>query len=1490
MTVARRIPVFAAVVLAGMLARAACAQSGGAGYTITTIAGNGPVSGIASLNAAISGVVGIAVDSGGNVYFVVPQQNRVFKTARDGTLTTVAGTGLAGFSGDNGPAILAQLNNPIGIAIDSSGNLYISDTSNDRVRKVSGGVITTVAGDGIWGFSGDNGLAINASLSYPTGVAIDNSGNLYIADSSNYRVRKVSNAIITTVAGNGTCCYSGDNGSATNAQLNYPYGLAIDYAGSLYIADYENWRIRKVTGGVIVTVAGNGINGFSGDNGPAVSAQINYAAGIAIDGLGNLYIADSGNNLIRKVTGGTITTIAGGGGGCTQQVGPVGDGCPATQARLSGPDGVALDSSENLYIADSGDSRIREVAAGVISTIAGNGSNRYSGDNGLAIAAQLSPRGVAVQSRGNFYVSDTNDFRIRNISGGLITTAVGNGTCCYNGENIGATGAQEDAVGIALDTQGNLYTAEFWRIREVSNGTINTIAGNGSSGYSGDNGPAISAQISSAEGVALDGFGNVYIADQANNRVRKVSGGVITTVAGGGPPDGVSATAISLGQAVAVAIDSAGNVYFPSPNNHRVFKVSTSGAISTVAGNGSAGFSGDNGPPTAAQLNYPYGVAVNAAGTIVYIADRSNSRVRMVTGGVITTVAGGGSGCAQQTDPVGDGCSGVNASLNNPGVVALDSTGTVLYIADSLNYRVRKLSGGIITTVAGNGLCCYNGDNIAATSAELSYATGVTLDNNGNLIIGDSENFRVRKVSGGIITTIAGTGAYGYSGDNGPATSAQVTYSYGVAADNAGNIYIADAANHRIRKVAGGVITTVVGTGTPAYSGDNGPASSAAINDPYDVAMDTFGNLYIADTNNYRIRKVSGGTITTIAGNGWVSFSGDGGSATLSQISSPSGVAVDGSGNLYILDSGNSRIRQVSTTGLITTVAGNGNCCYSGDNGPATSAAINSAAIAADNAGNLYLANQNAVRKVSGGAITTIAGTNFNGYSGDGGPATGALLNNVQGLGVDSFGNVYVADNGNAVIRLLTTTPETITSLSPPSVIAGTGGFTLQVDGAGFSSGDTVLWNGTPLTTTFVNSGQLTALVSAVQVSQPETTAVTVNGISNAVVFPIVPDGTVTVSAVSVAQGGSFSIPVALTLNGSRTVNNITFGVQIVPVGSAPALTGSLSFTSGLSSAPVVATAGTTNSVAVLWNGLSSAVSGTTILGFITGTLPGNSTGGTAYSIQLTGAGGSLGNTSYNISVGPPAILAVQYNYLVGDSYPFTSDAAPNFGDGVLNLQDLVQELFAANSVPGFRPGVCSDRFDAMDTYPADTETTRGGDGVLDINDVVLELFRVNNLNLSRPVRDSRGGTCSVQLAMSTPASESVVRRRSGAEGALVLGVPQAISATEELVPVFLEARRNLSDVALTFALGDQRSQLRFVPGPAAKPSLTADGQIGVLALAWTDGLNLAAGAQLLLGYVAEPAGVSANLTVYGLSATQLDDHRTVVLNAPGNPGAGTAR
>ena len=305
--------------------------------------------GFKQTNASLFGIAGnLFIADGGNF--------RIRKVDTSGIITTVAGNGSSEFSGDGGPATSASLTNPFGVALDGTGNLFIADEGSNRIRKVdTSGIITTVAGNGSSGFSGDGGPAISASLSGPIGVALDGTGNLFFADAGNNRIRKVdTSGIISTVAGDGIFGFSGDGDPATSASLRDPFGVALDGAGNLFIADRFNQRIRRVDAatGIITTVAGDGptgigAGGFSGDGGPATSASLNSPFGVAVDGAGNLFIADTLNNRIRKVdTSGIITTVAGNG-----SFGFSGDGDPATSASLHEPFGVALDGSGNLFIA-----------------------------------------------------------------------------------------------------------------------------------------------------------------------------------------------------------------------------------------------------------------------------------------------------------------------------------------------------------------------------------------------------------------------------------------------------------------------------------------------------------------------------------------------------------------------------------------------------------------------------------------------------------------------------------------------------------------------------------------------------------------------------------------------------------------------------------------------------------------------------------------------------------------------------------------------------------------------------------------------------------------------------------------------------------------------------------------------------------------------------------------------------------------------------------
>jgi trimeric autotransporter adhesin len=515
-----------------------------------------------------------------------------------------------------------------------------------------------------------------------------------------------------------------------------------------------------------------------------------------------------------------------------------------------------------------------------------------------------------------------------------------------------------------------------------------------------------------------------------------------STVAGGVPPPTPPPGTTNIALPYGLALDSAGNLYIADTLNNQIWIYN--GKATVLVGSGARGYI--NGLAASAALNYPVAVAVDASGGVV-IADSDNDAVRRVSGGAIATIAGSFS-----TDTVteivsatpgysGDNGPAVQATLNRPNAVAIDAAGNI-YVADSDNHAVRKISAGTITTLAGNGTAGYTGDNGRATAAQLNLPSGVAVDPAGNVYISDFGNNVVRRVStAGIITTFAGNGRLGFSGDGGPAAQASLSGPLGLAVDSGGNLYIADAANNVVRMVASGVITTVAGNGSAGFSGDGGPARTALLNYPVSVAVAADGTLNIADFSNQRVRQVTGGIINTIIigrgirgyFSGGVTTSGDGDPSTSAQLDYPLGVAVDPLGNLLISDYGNNRIRKVAPTGVISTVAGTGVSAYTGDGHAAVDAAISGPiGLALDATGNIYFADSgnSRVRKIStSGTITTFAGNGTYGFSGDGGPATDAALSYPAGIALDSAGNLFVADYDNGVVREVLIADGTISTI-----------------------------------------------------------------------------------------------------------------------------------------------------------------------------------------------------------------------------------------------------------------------------------------------------------------------------------------------------------------------------------------------------------------------------------------------------------------------------
>ena len=652
-------------------------------YRIETVAGSANMGdGGPATAAQIGSIQGIATDRLGNLYLSDTDHSRVRKIDTTGTITTVAGTGTAGFGGDGGPATSAQLNLPYGLAVDAAGYLYIADLNNNRVRRVGpDGTIDTYAGSGGQGSSGDGGPASSAQMLSPRNVAVDAAGNLYISEFAGHRVRKVTpDGKISTAVGTGIAGFRGDGGSAAAAQLAFPAGLALDRLGSLYIADSQNQRVRKVLpGGQISTVVG----------GTGAFALLTPIA-VTVDLAGDLYVADA-TPMVHEFTLASAWIGAAG----TSAAGFSGDGGPAHAAQLTQPLDLAVDLGSNLYIADQ--MRLREVnGSGTIRTIAGDDYLHSIGDGSGATAAELNqPSAVAVDSLGDLFIGDTGTQRVRQVApAGAIATVAGTGVALPGGEATPSTATTLfSPMGVAVDQYGNLLIAETGahRIRQVSTGgRIYTIMGTGVAGVGPESMPATETQLRAPRGLCLDRAGTLYVADTANHRVlQSPQGGVVTTAAGNGAPgaggDGGPARLAQLNQPGACTVDSAGNLYIADTWNHRIRKVDAAGAIATVAGAGAAGYSGDEGPATAASLNAPQGVAADDNGNI-YISDTGNNLIRLVTpDGVIHTIAAiGAAGFA------GDGGPALSAQIDAPGGILLDGAGD-LYFADTGNNRIRRL-------------------------------------------------------------------------------------------------------------------------------------------------------------------------------------------------------------------------------------------------------------------------------------------------------------------------------------------------------------------------------------------------------------------------------------------------------------------------------------------------------------------------------------------------------------------------------------------------------------------------------------------------------------------------------------------------------------------------------------------------------------------------------------------------------------------------------
>lgn len=639
----------------------------------------------------------------------------------------------------------------------------------------------------------------------------------------------------STLAGTPGTLVNSQDGRGSAAQFDAPRGVAVDRAGNVYVADAQNNTIRKISpSGDVTTLAGSpGQQGAT--NGTGAAARFNEPFGVAVDEAGNVYVADTSNNAIRKITPvGVVSTLAGGSGAGSS------DGT-GTAARLHEPRGVAIDVSGTLYVADYENHLIRKItAAGVVTTLAGQADAPGSADGVGTAASFRSPMGIAVDAAGVVYVADAGNRAIRRITAdGVVTTRTLSGLVL------------SEPRGIAVDAAGVITVADYGShtIRSIAtSGVVSTFAGTLSSPGTTD-ATGSSARFHYPSGVAITSAGALYVADTDNDTVRAITtGGVVTTIAGlagrTSSVDGIGANA-RFEDPFSAAVDADGVVYIADSAAHVIRRITPDGAVTTWAGSPGS-FGSADGTGSAARFYSPFGVAVDTAGN-VYVADSLNSTVRKIAaGGVVTTLAG-----TARSRGSADG-SGAAAKFDQPFGIAVDANGNV-YVSDATANAIRKITpAGVVSTFAGLAGTAGSTDG-TGTSARFVVPYGVAVDTTGTVFVVDHGNHTIRRItSAGVVTTLAGTAGSAGSTD-GSGAAARFKYPSGVAVDRQGNVFVADTDNQVIRQItSSGEVTTVGGAASPGST--DGVGTAARFFNPKGIAADAAGRIYIADRSNHTVR------------------------------------------------------------------------------------------------------------------------------------------------------------------------------------------------------------------------------------------------------------------------------------------------------------------------------------------------------------------------------------------------------------------------------------------------------------------------------------------------------------------------------------------------------------------------------------------------------------------------------------------------------------
>lgn len=803
---------------------------------VTTLAGDG-TAGLVNgpgATARFRGPYAIASDAAGNIYVADYDNSVIRKVTPAGVVSTFIGTGLS---------------SPGGVAVGPDGNIYIADTGNQLIKKATpAGVVTVIAGTGSPGFA--NGAALSSAFRGPQDVAVDASGNVYVADANNNQIRKISGGIVSVFAGSGG---SGmNNGPFATATFKNPFGIDVDAAGNVYVADYNNGAVRKITqAGIVSTLAGNGTNGFADANGTA--ARFNRPSDVAVDVFGNVYVTDSFNSLVRKITpAGDVTSFAGSNGYFFKA-----DGL-GTRAVFGFPLGITIDPSGNVYTSDNGTPAIRKIT-----------TQGYYIDKDLPAGLVFDPT-TGVISGTPTDVSPATNYTIFAYNGAGGSSA---------GINISVRLPSTDATLSSLTTSVGSISPVF--SATVKNYVINVANGTSSATITPTlnmlqasltvNGAALTSGTASNSIPLNVGNNNITVKVTAEDGLNTFTYGVSI----------VRAKASIAGPNISYNTTNSFPVNVAVPN---LAPTNTGGAVPAISYGEVTTF--------ATGFSAPWGITTDVSGN-VYVADGSRQIRKITPGGAVSLFTG------------------TAAGLNNVTGLGSDAQGNV-YVADAGNNKIRIISPtgtvSTLTGIAGN----YGNANGADADAEFANPSGVAVDGLSNIYVADTDNKLIRKRTlDGQVTTLAGTGDVGSL--NGPGSSATFTVPIGIASDFSGNVFVADLLGQVVRKITpAGQVSTFAGRGTAGEI--DGTGTAAAFDTPAAVAIDPIGTIYVADAANSKIRRITpAGEVTIFTGNGnYALLNGNGMSSSFSY---PLGVAADQTGHLYVADYGNNAVRKIETIG-----------------------------------------------------------------------------------------------------------------------------------------------------------------------------------------------------------------------------------------------------------------------------------------------------------------------------------------------------------------------------------------------------------------------------------------------------------------------------------------------------------------------------------------------------------------------------------------------